>query len=276
MEKILFFFAFVVFIFAIFLTLRFSHATESFTFTALSYNIHGLPAWIAGDYPRIRIPFIAQKLWPHQIVFLQENFAYPKLVKKAPHPVIISGNASRFGIFAFLFRPLCGTCGSGLTTLLNIPNADILAIERRSFKRCSGWIRKDNDCWATKGFLWIRLRFANGAILSLYNLHLDSGNAVSDRDTRASQFKQIERHLNTYVKKDGIIMGGDFNASPIELANFVRVSKLSLCGSDGKRDYIFFRNGRHADLTCVKGEKLNFSPPLSDHKPILANFSISP
>lgn len=276
MGKTYFFFAFIIFIFAGFFTPRFARASEPFTFTVLSYNIHGLPSWIARDYPRVRIPFIVRKLWPHPIVLLQENFAYPELIEKAPHPIILHGNNSRFGAFTFLFSPLCGACGSGLTSLLNMPNTDILAVEKQQFARCSGWIRNNSDCFATKGFLWIRVRFANDAVLSLYNLHLDSGNALSDRKARAAQLKQITWHLNGYAKNDGVILGGDFNASPIELARFVGELKLSPCGSDGKRDYIFFRSGDHAAIACLKGEKLNFSPSLSDHAPIIAIFSVSP
>lgn len=244
-------------------------------FSVLSYNIHGLPQWIAGDHPERRMPLIVKQIEEYPIVFLQENFAYSAHIAKTLHPTILHGNASRLpSLFSFLLRPLCGNCGSGLTTLLNMPYAIVLAHEAHPFSVCSGWLRKKHDCFATKGFMRVRLRFANGAVVSVYNLHLDAGDAQSDRHIRARQCSSLAAHIKRN-SSDGLIVAGDFNMLIHEIAPFISETGLSVCGTDTMRDYILSRSGGNASLVCMEGRKLTDFPRLSDHQPLLSRFAVS-
>ncbi len=46
---------------------------------------------------------------------------------------------------------------------------DLIDSNEYSFEYCSGWLSKDNDCLASKGFQHLRVRI-DGQILDLYNL----------------------------------------------------------------------------------------------------------
>jgi hypothetical protein len=77
-------------------------------FTVLSYNTHGLIAWVAGDDPATRLPIIGVKSNAYDVALLQEDFSHHAALRRgARQPIVERGNPSRFGSWC----PICG--GSG-------------------------------------------------------------------------------------------------------------------------------------------------------------------
>ena len=182
---------------------------------------------------------------------------------------------------------------SGLTLITQTLNKDwkIKKSSFHAFEECSGWLNRLNDCFAQKGFQEIALVSTSGHDLLLINTHLDAGRSQWDREARKKQLEQLAFAIEKAVRKEAIIVGGDFNLDWDDkedkklIYSFLDRLKLTLAvrgGASNKRwrtlDYIFFRSGLNAQLRVAdSGEDLSFSPdsqPLSDHPAIYANFSV--
>ena len=256
--------------------------------SVLSYNTHGLPAWIAGDDPEARFPKISPLLNAYDVVLIQEDWAYHEmLVADAAHPVIEEGNAARPG----LLRALGLANGSGLTSLARLPEQDRLDVTREFLGACAGWFSRANDCWASKGFLRLRLRFANGKAVDFYNVHLDAGSSPEDRAARAAQLAALRARIGELTGERALVIGGDFNlhreraADAAALRSFREDLRLLDSGAatgpdeDWSRvDYLLYRSG--PDVTLVPlaaGPAPEFQAdgvPLSDHPALFARFRL--
>ena len=138
--------------------------SEPIELSVLSYNTHGLPAWIAFDDPAARLLRIGHLANAYDVALLQEDFAHhEQLLEGATHPVVERGNAARFSLQGLLSL-LCGDCGSGLTILKRFAPQYMVDVHREAFERCSGWLffTTGSDCWATKAIISIKQnRFAH-------------------------------------------------------------------------------------------------------------------
>jgi len=255
-------------------------------FTVLSYNTHGLPAWVAGDDPATRLPIIGEKSNAYHLALIQEDFAHHVALRRgARQPVVERGNPSRFGRWC----PFCG--GSGLTILSRFGREDHLELAARAYRDCAGWIGGENDCLATKGFQRLRIRLPGGGELDLVNTHLDAGRSPSDREARRSQLDQLRRNIEAEVPAGALILAGDLNldaADPEDVVlrdAFTSALGLSDSGAGGGRrwpiiDYIFYRSGGGVELEVLEaGEDADFvhrGAPLSDHPAIFARFRTRP
>ncbi len=264
-----------------------------FEFSVLSYNIHGLPAWIAGDAPAARMPLIATHLNAYDVVLLQEDFAHRELLSEnVRHGVRITGNGPRSRLLAQLFM-LCGSCGSGLTVLADLPPGRVAATDRVAFTHCHGWLGSGHDCWASKGFVRVRLRWPSAMAVDLYDVHLDAGRTINDREVRARQLDQLRGAILAKSPDDAVIVAGDFNlqwSDPHDvrqLRRFTRDVRLREVpthehGSPADRvDYLFYRSGRYGRLSLidagiVKALSLETESPLSDHAALFARFAVHP
>jgi endonuclease/exonuclease/phosphatase family metal-dependent hydrolase len=251
-------------------------------FTVLSYNTHGLSAWVAGDDPATRFPIIGEKSNAYDVALLQEDFAHhPALRRGARQPTVERGNPSRFGRWC----PVCR--GSGLTILSRWRRESLVLLVNRTYGQCAGWIGGANDCLATKGFQRMRMRLPGGAELDFVNTHLDAGRSQSDREVRRRQLDLLRRSIEAEVADGALILGGDLNldaADPEDVAlrdAFTRALGLANSGARGESrwpilDYIFFRSGGGLELEVVEaGEDASFvreDAPLSDHPAIFARF----
>jgi endonuclease/exonuclease/phosphatase family metal-dependent hydrolase len=260
-------------------------------FSILSYNTHGLPAWIARDKPKIRFPIIGQKINAYDIAILQEDFAYHNLLlHSAVHPVIERGNGARYRI-SRLFTFLCGSCGSGLTTLSRFPRERLLRIDRKEYTKCAGWLGGGNDCWATKGFLRTQWQIANNVKIDIYNTHLDADDGPKDHQARMAQLNQLREYIEKQTGDGPLILGGDLNLDhdvsqdKALLDSFIRHLGLTDTQAQASRgswpyrlDYLLFRSGGGISLelidTGVSKEFVNDGKPLSDHPPLYARFRI--
>lgn len=268
-----------------------AHAdATSVELAVLSYNTHGLPAWVAGDEPAERVPRIGALVDRYDVVLLQEDFAHhERLAEATSHRIVLRGNGPRFAWLGRL-RFLCGRCGSGLTVLARGPVQQSARVLREPFLACSGWLGSGNDCWATKGILMARLELGSGTAIDFFNLHLDAGDGPADRHAREEQIAQVARAIR--VESDGrpLIVGGDLNLhydDPEDRALFEKFraslqladSRAGLADPNGwpeKIDYLLFRDGNTADLELVEAgvanEFADGAGPLSDHPAIYARF----
>ncbi len=269
----------------------------------LTYNTHGLPAWIARDHPEVRLPIIGQLANQYDAVLLQEDFAYHGLLtKKATHQLIVRGNGPRPSLLGFI-RYFCGSCGSGLTLLARFPRDQLIELDRQPFSEpfgepfgkpfhmCAGWLWRAKDCWATKGFIRARLRLHNGAAFDLYNLHLDAGASHLDRQARKRQLRLLRRHITERSGQSALVIGGDFNFRYNNaddwalMQEFVADFGLRDSGvrykdrlGRGGVDYILYRSGRGVALEVVEAgiaeEFFLNGKPLSDHPAIAVRLRI--
>lgn len=259
----------------------------------LSYNVHGLPGWIAGDAPTRRMPRIGERMNAYDLVLVQEDWVHHALLRrKATHGIVVHGGGARSPLLAG-FGPFCGACGSGLSLLARKPEPALRLVQREAFRHCSGWLRDGSDCFATKGYLMLRLQLSSGAELDVWNVHLDAGRSESDHAARVAQLELLREHIAQISDGRALVLGGDFNLSidrERDLALLLEFRKaLSLEDSGAVRaaasrwkeriDHIFLRSGRDVALQRLDaGEALEFvedDVPLSDHPALRARLRVT-
>ncbi len=261
--------------------------SEPVEIRVLSYNTHGLAAWIAGDDPEARFPRIGARADAYDVALLQEDFSHHERLRgSVAHPVIERGNESRFA--GSWLCPFCS--GSGLTLLARWSDA-LQSLANVAYDTCSGWLDKANDCLATKGFQHARLRLPGGALLDFVNTHLDAGRADADREARRRQLASLRNHLARETPGRALVLAGDLNldaAVPEDVAlRDELVAALGLVdsgarpapGTDWERvDYIYVRSGEALHLEVLEaGEDRGFQHdalPLSDHPALFARLRI--
>ena len=272
--------------------------------SVLSYNVHGLPAWIAWDEPGFRSARIGKLLNAYDVVLLQEDFVYHALLaREASHAIIRRGNQARSKLFGFA-SPVCGTCGSGLTLLANFSPKVLLGLDRQPFPICSGWLGSGHDCWVSKGVLHARLQLPNQAQIDFYTLHLDAGLSDEDQAARRQQLEFVQQSVQAHSDRQAVVIGGGFNlgsqiaedrtlleafAASLQLRNSQAWSRSF--GSRLAADYILYRSGTDVQLELLEAgiaeefvEELVLDGPiqkepiehlpLSDHPAIMTRFRV--
>jgi endonuclease/exonuclease/phosphatase family metal-dependent hydrolase len=262
--------------------------------SVLSYNTHGLRGSFVDDDPAARFPQIGRLVNGYDVVLLQEDFAYHRSIRKnAWHGIQRRGNPQDRNPIANLLAPIvCGRCGSGLSTLIDLGETALLAEHREAYRDYSGWFNARNDAWVTKGLLALRVRLPDGVVIDVYNSHLDAGKKpkrVRDQRTRDRQLAQLERAIRGFSGSGALIVAGDFNeredrANP-SLREFVGALGLNESGARTdprwrpRCDYIFYRGDARTEIALLEaGEAEEFRDasgrPLSDHPAIRARFQI--
>jgi hypothetical protein len=265
-------------------------AGEPVVISVLSYNTHGLAAWIADDDPETRFPEISSRLNAYDVALVQEDFSYHRLlVAGAEHGIVVKGNAPRPGVL----RLLGIDAGSGLTSLARPAPDALIASNDEYLGVCSGYLSRASDCLASKGFLRVRVRFEGGHVLDLYNTHLDAGRSPQDIEVRRSQLAALRGWIATLSGNGAFVIGGDFNLSRDRehdaalLAAFKADMGLRDAGAMTRRDepwsrldYILYRSGPELELSVVEaGVAREFEyrgKPLSDHPALFARFELRP
>jgi hypothetical protein len=249
-------------------------AGEPLLLGVVTYNVHGLPGWVACDAPAERAPRIGALLDGFAVALVQEDWSHHEALRlRARHPIALR------------------SADAGLTTLVRSAGARVLESERVPYGSCAGWLGGANDCWAEKGILRARLRLANGARLDLVNTHLEAGRGAADRAVREEQLEVLARHLETRSGAAALVLGGDFNLhweDPHDrglVERFAARLRLSDSGARpdppwGRIDYLFARSGEGARLEVLAaGEVPGFAAegrPLSDHPALFARLRVAP
>ncbi|WP_433360332.1 jacalin-like lectin [Actinoplanes sp. CA-142083] len=173
-------------------------SAASGSFTALTYNIAGLPEGLSSaPTPRdTATTAIGQRLAPFDLVHVQEDFNYhANLYASDTHPyrTPTSGGA---GI------------GSGLNTLSDYAY-DTDDFERVRWSSCQ---LDSGDCLTPKGFTFMRERLAEGVYVDLYNIHTNAGTSSGDLTSRADNLSQLSSFIAAHSAGNAVIVMGDSNA----------------------------------------------------------------
>tara|TARA_Y100000996_G_scaffold412028_1_gene397256 strand:+ start:478 stop:1305 length:828 start_codon:yes stop_codon:yes gene_type:complete len=250
----------------------------------LTYNIHGLNPIIAGDDPYNRIPIILSKITEYDIIFFQENWIYDN---NSFSSMMESYNvfSTSYSKFFWPINKLINSNGAGLSLAIS-KSIDLIDSSEHLFEYCSGWLSKDNDCFASKGFQHLRVRI-DGQILDLYNTHFDAGRSESDKNARLSQLNQLQKYIKVNSANYPVIIAGDLNIlyESIEykiIDSFIIDNKFALAdwSSDlskskfGKLDYILYKSSNETNINFEKCKVDTNLRGLSDHPAIQAVFNL--
>lgn len=297
---------------AAFLALLIAHCSSPFAFTAaaqtsnvisvLSYNVQGLPPLFSNDDPGRRAATIGWLASKYDVVLLQEDFEYYGAIgSQMRRRTRVRGNGmgwnpwrvafkvlfAPFGLFLPHFWP---PYGSGLTTYVK---SELLLDDdqdRVPYDVCGDWLGGTGDCWASKGYLRVGARQADGPLIHIYNTHLEAGATQNSLETRREQLALLAKGIRERSAGRALILGGDFNLAfnragdGEAMKDFRRDVGLEDCGAGPElpfwreRDYILFRNAPgvtlHVEEMGEAKEFVNDGFALSDHPAIYARFRV--
>jgi hypothetical protein len=185
------------------------------SFSALTYNVAGLPDGISSSHPLLYSSLISPHLNAFDIVHLQEDFCY--------HDSIMLYNNHRQVAAAL------PCIGDGLTTLTNFA---IRKFERVKWTNCTG-----ADCLSLKGFSYTKIALAAGVTIDFYNIHCNAGSSQESIDARRKNIAQFLRYMLEKSTGEPIIVMGDFNHKYTRVGDSTRVM-LDLGFSDPWLDLI--------------------------------------
>ncbi|MDJ0869996.1 MAG: endonuclease/exonuclease/phosphatase family protein [Myxococcota bacterium] len=250
-----------------------SEARDPVEIAVLTYNTHGLAAWIARDDPATRFPVLVDKAGRYDVALLQEDFRHHELVQRHAHqPVVVRGNGPKPGWL--------GLGGAGLTTLA--ATRPPRARHAEPYGTCSGWLSASSDCFGNKGYLMLRLALANGAELDFWNTHLEAGDGEADTAVRSAQLERLRAAIAARSAGRAVVLGGDFNlewhdaSHRAELEAFANALGLAFGARaehdewDRRIDFVLFRSGDGVTLERTGGGMVHDfvlpnGTPLSDH-----------
>jgi len=188
------------------------------SFTALSYNVAGLPEGLSSaPTPRdTATTAIGQRLGPYDIIHVQEDFNYHANLYAAdthPYRTPTSGGA---GI------------GSGLNSLSNYAY-DGDDFERVHWNSCQ---LDSGDCLTPKGFTFMRERLAEGVYVDFYNMHTNAGTNSGDLSSRADNLSQLSSFIASHSAGNAVVVMGDSNTRYTRTGDTI----LSFAQSNGLTD----------------------------------------
>jgi endonuclease/exonuclease/phosphatase family metal-dependent hydrolase len=271
--------------------------------SVLSYNVHGLPAVIAQDRPRSRAKAIGSLARSYDVVLFQEDFEYHSVIRRQMEGSVgIAGNGMAFDprrlAAQILLAPVAAVLphfsvpyGAGLSTFVKSTLALPSGVGRAPFRICHGWLGASFDCWASKGYLRVRIRTVENARVDVYSTHLDAGRGKRSTKARRRQLRILADAVERHSGDRALIVGGDLNLAANRPGDWEAMSefreRLNLRDSGAgpelpfwnSRDYILYRSGTGAEISVEQaGEALEFvdgNRTLSDHPAVYARFRVS-
>ena len=170
------------------------------SFSALTYNVAGLPEGISGSSPDQNIAQISPLLNDYELVLIQEDFAYHReLIEAADHPYQSYPKEDHTTLV-----------NDGLNRLSDFPFPQ--DVERVRWNMCYGGIDfGSSDCLASKGFSFATLELASDLTIGVYNLHAEAGGGEEDNSARFDNYEQLKEHIAQQPTERAIIVGGDTN-----------------------------------------------------------------
>jgi endonuclease/exonuclease/phosphatase family metal-dependent hydrolase len=269
----------------------------------LSYNVRGLPPLIAQDRPRSRAKAIGSLASAYDVVLFQEDFEYHSVLRKRMEGSVgVAGNGAVFDVRRLAGRILLAPVtvflrhfsvpyGAGLSTFVKSHLTQPDGVRRAPYNVCDGWFGNSFDCWASKGYLRVRIGTPAGGLVDVYSTHLDAGQNRRSIKTRRRQLHMLAAAIEEHSRDRAVILGGDLNLA-VDHPRDQRLldefrDRLGLHDSGAgpelpiwsRRDYILYRSGAGADLSVAHaGEALEFvagSQALSDHPAVYARFRVS-
>ncbi len=264
-------------------------AAASGEFSALTYNVAGLPEPLSSGNPAANTPRIGELVNAYDIVHVQEDFNY--------HAALYAADDHPFA------TPTSGGVpfGSGLNAMSSFPYQEL---ERVKWSACNG-----TDCLTPKGFTFARMRMAEGVYVDFYNAHPNAGSTDPDLAARRANVTQLSRFVAAHSAGNAVVLMGDTNTRYTRAGDNIRellaennltdvwVEKVRggqppaigspalVCDPANVTnecevvDKILYRGSRHVRLRAdaYNNEHGRFldpaGQPLSDHYPHLARFS---
>ncbi|HET9958448.1 MAG TPA: endonuclease/exonuclease/phosphatase family protein [Polyangiaceae bacterium] len=222
------------------------------TLRVVTYNVAGLPEGWSNVHPIVNLPLIAGHLAAYDLALIQEDYAYPELLRKnlalpyASAP-FVRGDKLHFG--------------DGLSTFAKLPFAEP---SRTAWTSCHGVVDSYFDCLTPKGFSRTTLVLgdsASKAVVHVYNVHLDAGWSAADRSARARQLAQLSEAIRRESSGQALLVGGDFNLTASERDELAALeSRLGLrdvctalrCSEPRRIDRFLVRSSSALELTPTR------------------------
>src|SRR5262245_1437080 len=189
-------------------------------FTALTYNVAGLPEPFSGSEPVINTPLISPLLNDYDLVLVQEDWADPDppipgfdlhhddLVAQVTHPYLSDPAPQPLGTDP---RRPTALVADGLNHLSRFRTG---AVTRVMWTNCFGGANTADggaaDCLSQKGFSVTRATIG-GVNVDVYTLHGEAGGTTLDRQYRAADYAQLAAFIDANSAGRPVIVGGDFN-----------------------------------------------------------------
>ncbi|GIU84991.1 MAG: hypothetical protein KatS3mg008_1766 [Acidimicrobiales bacterium] len=273
--------------------------TRSGEFTALTYNVAGLPQGISGSDPAENTPLIAPLLDDFDLVLLQESWKTPDPNPVAPlrvyHEILEEASSHPYKSEAAP-QPLgknpdrpTALLSDGLNRFSRFPFDRLVRVP---WNGCFGDARVGAaDCLAFKGFSVALTRIAEGVEVDVYNLHAEAGSEPQDQQLQAEDFRQLAEYMIRHSKGRPVIMGGDTNLHVdrpedkaiwdefLDATGLKDVCDVLDCGEDRfVIDKFAFRSAGRVTIEPLEHEFLrerfrrSDGEPLSDHDPLMVRW----
>jgi hypothetical protein len=273
-------------------------------FTALTYNVAGLPEPLSSSEPATNTPLISPLLNDYDLVLVQEDWVDP-VPPVAPFDFYHDDLISAVDL-PYLSTPAAPPLGSdprrpealvadGLNFLSRYPFG---AVTREMWTGCFGGLDTSDggaaDCASQKGFAFTRIEITPDIEIDLYNLHGEAGSTPTDVEHSAADFEQLADFIAEHSRRRAVIVGGDFNLHTDEepdatvFADFLEATGLTdtcdevECGGDGDQiDKFVFRSGGGVEIEALKHRfarrkfERDDGEPLSDHDALAVTFRVS-
>ena len=280
------------------------------SFTALTYNVAGLPLGFSSSTPEVNNALISPRLNAFDLVAVQEDFGFhADLTSQVTHPFLSIKDTTDTTLakdLAMLINQPEPGLGDGLNRMSRIPFANHMRV---TWNDCFGEFSNGSDCLAPKGFAVARHELAPGAFVDVYNWHADASDAPEDLAARRSEVRQLYTFIQAFSAGQAVLVLGDTNSRYTRdgdiLPEMLAATGLSdvwvdlaaggvlpivgpkldacvengLAGGDCERiDKIFYRGGGGVTLVPTAyevpsdGFKDALGVPLSDHEPVVASF----
>lgn len=243
-------------------------------FEVLTYNVAGLPEGLSNVHPIANLPLIGARLNQFDLVFVQEDFAYPELLRQRLLLPYRSAAFVRGDVLHF---------GDGLSLFSRLPLAEV---ERGPWSACHGVVDSYFDCLTPKGYAFSRVELSPGVSVDAYDVHLDAGASEGDVTARRAQLEQLVEAMRRISADRPLILAGDFNLTQREQPEFRRLlgslgvvdaCEALRCAQRSRLDRVLFRSSERLRLMprgwrLAPGFRDAQGRPLSDHEPVAVVF----
>jgi exonuclease III len=269
---------------------------SSGSFSALTYNVAGLPEGISSSHPSRFTQIISPRLNAYDLVLVQESWLEPD-----PYPAELFGLHLYHQILAagadhpYKSEPLpiplnqdperpSALVSDGLNRFSRFPFEPVI---RQRWEECDN---SSADCLSLKGFSAARTELAPGVIVDVYNLHMEAGGSANDDRLRRDDVLALVDFINAYSTGRAVIVGGDFNlhiedepdgttfALLLDGAELTDACAELGCAEPDRIDKFLYRGNAAIMLTPTSwsNEDAKFrsdrGEPLSDHDPVAVEF----
>ncbi|KAJ5437928.1 mannose-binding lectin [Penicillium daleae] len=190
-----------LFVLGVFFTASAQATTTSGKFTALSFNVAGLPSILQSNDVNGSKTENAGELgtyfseYGYDIIHMQEDFNYHAYIYATDDHAYRTATSGGAGI------------GSGLNT---ISNYDWVDFAREKWDTCSD--ASGSDCLTPKGFTFMRWNPSTGVYIDFYNIHADAGTEDGDETARNSNLQQVADYIDTWSIGNAVVVMGDTNS----------------------------------------------------------------